>query len=105
MARGLAGGRGALKSVEGAIPLARGLAFAAGHSRLLGEATFLALTALAAGSGSPAAVPGAPRARVGRRQGARRRVGARHAPAAREILAEIAVASGMHGMLRYGRPA
>jgi len=56
MARDMAGSRGAPRSVKGAIaPATRGLGFATRHNRLFGEATFLALVALAAGSG-PAAL-------------------------------------------------
>jgi len=52
-ARDMAGDRGAPRPAKRAIaPAARGLRFATRHNRLHGEATFLALVALAAGSGA-----------------------------------------------------
>jgi len=81
-ARDMAGSRGSLKSVKRAIaPAAHGLWFATRHNRLSGEAAFIALVALAAGSGTAAGgrpglrefapvvgrVPAAGRARVAMR--------------------------------------
>jgi len=130
MARDMAEDRGALRSVKRAIaPAARGLRFATRHNRLFEEATFLALVALAAGSGSTTGgcpglrglaaaagrVPTAEWARVAMRTcdagaalRALRSSAARQLRALRrrgEIPAEIVVALGMHGIPRYGRTA
>jgi len=130
MARDMAEDRGAPRSVKRAIaPAARGLRFATRHNRLFEEATFLALVALAAGSGSTTGgcpglrglasaagrVPTAGRARVAMRTcdaGAALRAlrpsAARQLRALRrrgEIPAEIVVALGMRGMPRHGRTA
>jgi len=128
MARDMAEDRGAPRSAKRAIaPAARGPGFATRHNRLHGEATFLALVALAAGSGATtggcpglrefAAVTGRMPTAEWARQAmqARDATGAlRHlrASAARqlralrrrgELHAEIVVALGMHGIHRYGR--
>jgi len=130
MAKDMAEDRGALKSVKRAItPAARGLRFATRHNRLYEEATFLALVALAAGSGATTGgcpgprglaavagrVPTAEWARVAMRTcdadvalRALRSSAARQLRTLRlrgEIPAEIVVALGMHGIPRYGRTA
>jgi len=122
--------RGALRSVKRAIePATRGRRFATRHNRLFEEATFLALVALAAGSGATTGgclelrgiaaaagrLPTAEWARVAMRTcdagvalRALRSSTARQLRTLRrrdEIPAEIVVALGMHGIPRYGRTA
>jgi len=130
MAEDMAEDRGALRSVKRVIePATRGLRFATRHDRLYEEATFLALVALAAGSGATTGgclelrefaavagrVPTAEWVRVALRT-CDAGVALRHlrASAARhlrtlrqrgELPAEIVVALGMHGIHRYGRTA
>jgi len=130
MARDMAEDRGAPRSVKKAIePATRGLRFATRHNRLFEEATFLALVALAAGSGATISgclelrefaavvdrVPTAEWARVAMRTcdadvalRALRSSAARQLRTLRrrdEIPAEIVVAFDMHGIPRYGRTA